>query len=148
MRSLPLFVAALLVGCAAQGPAYQTPAEPPTGYANLVIYRVPSGPGSAWGTDFHVDEKKVADLRIHGYTRVLIKDGEHVVRMGTLRVPVDAKTGTTYFVRYGSRIASIFMAGPTPIVQGSGLLTLVSPELAVRELVDYRYTEPEVQRVD
>lgn len=146
--SLFLLLTALLLGCAAQGPIYQAPNEPPIGYANLVIYRLPTLQGSAWGTDFHVDEKEVANLRVSGYTRILVKSGTHAVRMGTLQLSLDAQSGKTYFVRYGSEIGSILMVGKTPIVEGKGLFNLVPPELAVRELSDYRYTAPLIQKVE
>lgn len=148
MRPLLLLVVSFLFGCAAQGPIYQKPSEPPNNYANVVIYRLPTMQGSAWATDFEVDGKEVASLRIRGYTRILVKSGTHTVSMGTLRLSLNAQAGQTYFVRYGTEVSSVLMVGPTPIVEGKGLFSEVSMESAMRELPNYRYTEPSVPVVD
>ena len=149
---LAVLLAALFLGACAYGPKFSAPEEPPSGYANLVLYRTPTGPGSAWGLDFKVDDKLAGRLDTAEYTRILVKAGDHVVKVGQLTLPVSTTAGSTYFVRLRSDFTGLYMAGTTPIVSGTAALHLVASDVARRELYDYRsnYTlaKPTPQRWD
>lgn len=154
MRKLMLIVLFLVAGCSATGPTYQTPSAPPSGYASLIIFRLPTMAASAWPQYFWVDKTMVAKLRVEGYTQIYVKEGIHEAHAGAdpnyrgLVVPLNIKAGESYYLQYGTSVSSIFMAGTTPITENSGMFSLAGYESAIKELLEYRFEQPLIERVD
>jgi hypothetical protein len=154
MRKLLLIVLFLVTGCGATGPIYQTPNAPPSGYASLIIFRLPTLAAGAWPQYFWLDKTMVAKLRVEGYTQIYVKEGEHEARAGEdpnyrgLVVPLSVKAGENYYLQYGTSVSSVFMAGTTPITENSGMFSLVSHESATKELLEYHFEQPLAERVD
>jgi len=71
-----------ITGCAAKGPLFTEPESPPEGYARVVIYRETGISGAAWAHNYYIDRTLVAELRVGGYTTLVVKPGAHLFQYG------------------------------------------------------------------
>src|ERR1039457_2948707 len=102
---------ALVIALVASGSAFaQALAHPPSGFARLVIYRIPNDMSAVWAEKVLLDNKQVAALRLNGHTHLLVKAGMHEVHDGEIAdyhgpiIAVDAISGATYYFRYGAAL--------------------------------------------
>jgi hypothetical protein len=149
-----LGAAILLVGCGATGPLFQTPPAPPPGYAQVIVYRMPSLASGAHAQVFWVDQTRVARLDNKGYTRFLLKAGSHEVHGGGdpnyrgLVIPISVEPGRTYYLQYVTDPGLMTITGTTPVVMNHGRLTQVTESVATGLLPEYRYQAPLVESID
>jgi hypothetical protein len=142
-----LCAAFLLAGCAAiaTGPPYESPSAPPAGYANVVIYRVPSPFGEDNKFDWFIDDHLAVRLNNQGYSRVLVRAGQHYIH-NTLPA-----TGA------GLKIAPLVLAGRTYYFRDTHVVRDnryfrrfegVAQVEAEKELQTYRFQAPISESID
>ncbi len=113
-----------LVSCAGNGPRYSENLVQtiPANMAKVVFYRdVLPLAGAAWPHHYYVDNQLVAQLKIGGFTRVLVTPGAHTIQSGPASNPnfrsasLRAEGGTTYFFRERGTVPPDF--SPVPAAQ-------------------------------
>ena len=148
-----VFITILLAACAA-GPLYVTPPQAKEGYATLVLLRAPALGGSAWSHSFYVDKVLVAELRVHGYTHLMLRAGPHEVHYGGNPeyrghlLPLNAVAGETYFFQEDLRTRGVVPIPMGVIMSYSDSVKFLSKETAEYQLVNYRYQTPVVEIIE
>ncbi len=144
---VPLLVA--LVGCAASGTKFRELGALPTKASQIVLYRTDAllDGGVPWRVD--LDGKKVAVLRNGGYAVVDVPAGPHSLELRAdsffdslsfknLTLPIDVPQNARVFIRAGVELNKIILPA---YVGRSRTLAVVSPEIAMPELRDLKYSE-------
>ncbi len=115
-----------LVSCAGNGPRYsETLVQTiPADMAEVVFYRdVLPLAGAAWPHHYYVDNQLVAELKIGGFTRVLVAPGAHTIQTGPASNPsfrnvsLHAEAGTTYYFRERGTVPPEFRGIPVAQAQ-------------------------------
>ena len=74
-------VATCVLGCAARGPLYGTPAELEAGTSEIVVYRLDRFVLAAATLVVHLDGKEVARLRNAGFASIPTSPGNHELEL-------------------------------------------------------------------
>jgi Protein of unknown function (DUF2846) len=147
----------LLAGCA-NGPVF-TDAPPPSDNRALVyIYRQNNFGLGGRIAAFDVDDKNVFDLSAGGYSFFYVAPGHYQITQswdfalldpvlwGSLKIPLDVKSGETHYVRFG---ATAGLSGSAPMggvgMQFDRALMEVPPELGRREIAIEKFQKQDAK---
>lgn len=149
IKTILLFVLVIVAGCAAKGSLYTTPDPPPDGYARVVIYRPGKLVGAAYSHSCYIEGTLVAELRVRGYTTLLVKPGFRLFHyhrdpdIDLLANKIDLEAGNIYYIKE-EQPTTWFFATPVYEIHFS----LVPPDQAAKEIRLCRYQPPVVDVFD
>lgn len=146
--ALTLTAAVLLSSCASTGNQF-APVAPPSGEAQIYVYRVPRVASSGGYPTIALDGRDVAPLKNGGFLRFPVGPGRHTIEQRysvwnwDLRadpVVVDAAPGRTYFVRMDTD-ASAMKLGSQMVVQRGIFFGEVPEAVAAPEIKQLRESQ-------
>lgn len=105
-------VALSMTACASTGPAYQ-PAKPPSGKAQIVVYRPDVSFGQLGGARLFLNGTVVCSLKKNTHIVLTVPDGTSILAtrmwddLSTSYLPIDARAGSRHFVRLTMNTANV-----------------------------------------
>ncbi|OUS06995.1 hypothetical protein A9Q81_01385 [Gammaproteobacteria bacterium 42_54_T18] len=90
----------LLVSGCAIGPQYIDPKPAGSGMALVFFMNSYDTQGGFWGTDFLINNKKVVNIHMSGYSWVYLNEGYYTVGASNLNVGKKIEAGKKYYFAY------------------------------------------------
>lgn len=148
-----LAVAALAIAGCATGPAYRDPGDPPSGKAQLILYREFALGGGAYPMNFWLDGKEFASLWASGYTVVSVAPGAHKLSVGQWgnqahSQPFEVKASQRVYFLVSTDTSNITAFSASAVVVTNSLVVIkMPPEKAQADLVDYKFSAPLIAEI-
>jgi hypothetical protein len=105
-----------------------------------------------------VDKILVAELRVHGYTHIMVRAGHHEVHYGASPeyrghlLPLDTVAGEIYYFQEDKRTSGFVPIPMGPAIGGLAFhydsVKFLSKEAAEMQLADYHYQSPVFEIVE
>jgi len=123
--TIVLFLA-FLVGCSANGPAFENVATAKNDSAIVYFFRQAAFYGSGSCPDLMIDEKEIGCLKNGGFFEVELKPGQYTILFdqGTwepdkdLRAKIIVRAGEVHFYEYGQVFTGMFVSSSFVSISG------------------------------